>query len=132
MLTLYIDDFETLNLSDWVHLFGETVSLRPLDEQTLVIVRQGQTLAHLSCREQRCQKRAREQLGLTPKQQRVFELLVTGVSNREIAERLKLHEKTIAKHVSTILNKLGYSCRREVMNWYFAQEVNGNGHHPER
>ena len=132
MLTLYIDDFDTVTLSDWVHLFGETASLRPLDEQTVVIVREGQEVAYLSRRGQRCEKRAGEQIGLTRKQQRVFGLLVLGLRNQEIAERLELQEKTIAKHVTAILSKLGYSHRQEVMSWYFAQEVNGNGHHPER
>lgn len=43
---------------------------------------------------------------LTPQQTRVFELLSDGLSNKEIARMLGLHESTVKVHVSAILSKL--------------------------
>lgn len=44
---------------------------------------------------------------LTAQQQRVFTLLAEGLSNKQIARRLELHESTVKVHVSAILAKLG-------------------------
>ena len=44
---------------------------------------------------------------LTSQQRRVFTLLSEGLSNKQIARRLQLHESTIKVHVSAILAKLG-------------------------
>ncbi len=46
---------------------------------------------------------------LTAQQHRVFDLLSEGLSNKEIARVLHLHESTVKVHVSAILAKLG--CR---------------------
>lgn len=46
---------------------------------------------------------------LTPQQQRVFALLSEGLSNKEIARILGLHESTVKVHVSAVLARL--SCR---------------------
>jgi len=44
---------------------------------------------------------------LTAQQRRVFILLSEGLSNKQIARRLELHESTVKVHVSAILAKLG-------------------------
>jgi len=50
---------------------------------------------------------------LTPAEQRVLELLVTGMSDKQIGEQLVRSEGTVKKHVSSILNKFGVSNRTE-------------------
>ena len=50
---------------------------------------------------------------LTPRQKEVLALVVDGLSNAEIAERLVITLATARYHVSTILGKLGASNRAE-------------------
>ena len=52
-------------------------------------------------------------VGLTRRQMQVLELLNTGKSNAEIAERLFLSAKTVDHHVSAILAKLDVASRSE-------------------
>jgi ATP/maltotriose-dependent transcriptional regulator MalT len=49
--------------------------------------------------------------GLTPREVEVLGLVATGASNREIAARLVLSEKTVARHVANIFVKIGVSAR---------------------
>ena len=49
--------------------------------------------------------------GLTPRELEVLRLLAAGRSNRAIAEALVLSEKTVARHVSNIFDKLDVSSR---------------------
>ena len=51
--------------------------------------------------------------GLTPRQLEVLELIATGATNAEIAERLVVSPKTVDHHVSAVLAKLGVASRRE-------------------
>jgi DNA-binding CsgD family transcriptional regulator/tetratricopeptide (TPR) repeat protein len=51
--------------------------------------------------------------GLTRREQEVLELLVQGLRNAQIAERLVLSERTVDHHVAAILRKLGASTRGE-------------------
>ena len=50
---------------------------------------------------------------LSPQERRILELLREGLSNREIAERVFLAEKTVKNYVSNLLAKLGYQRRTE-------------------
>lgn len=52
---------------------------------------------------------------LTEREQTVLELLVAGLRNREIAERLHIALKTVEFHVSQLLEKLGARSRTEAM-----------------
>ena len=45
--------------------------------------------------------------GLTPRQNEIIALLVRGVNQREIAERLGLHHNTVNRHVANICIRLG-------------------------
>ena len=52
--------------------------------------------------------------GLTRREAEVLELLVEGLSDAAIAERLVLSRRTVEHHVAAILGKLGVSSRRDV------------------
>jgi two-component system, NarL family, response regulator DevR len=51
---------------------------------------------------------------LTPHELRILELVAEGRTNREIAARLNLAEKTIRNYVSTILGKVGVRNRTQL------------------
>lgn len=48
---------------------------------------------------------------LTKREREVFELLVTGLSTEEIADNLKISEKTVRNHISNVMQKLGVKGR---------------------
>jgi DNA-binding NarL/FixJ family response regulator len=48
---------------------------------------------------------------LTPREREVLKLMTSGISNREIAEALRLGEGTVRNHVSNIFSKLGVTDR---------------------
>ena len=50
---------------------------------------------------------------LTPQEQRIFELIGEGLSNRQIAAEMYLAEKTVKNYVSNLFAKLGISRRTE-------------------
>ena len=54
---------------------------------------------------------------LTPREREVLRLIARGHSNRGIAERLFIAQKTAAVHVSNILHKTGTSSRTEAAAW---------------
>lgn len=51
---------------------------------------------------------------LSSQEKRVLELIGEGLTNREIAERMFLSEKTVKNYVSSLLTKLGMSRRSQV------------------
>jgi pimeloyl-ACP methyl ester carboxylesterase/DNA-binding CsgD family transcriptional regulator len=54
---------------------------------------------------------------LSKRENEVAQLLAHGLSNREIAERLYLSERTVDNHVSHILAKLGFDSRVQIATW---------------
>jgi len=46
----------------------------------------------------------------------VLALLADSLSNQEIGERLYITERTVKKHVSNILRKLGVGNRRDLLS----------------
>jgi NarL family two-component system response regulator LiaR len=56
-----------------------------------------------------------EAYGLTPREHEVLALMVEGLSNPQIAERLVVSRSTAKAHVSNILSKLGVSNRAEAI-----------------
>jgi NarL family two-component system response regulator LiaR len=56
-----------------------------------------------------------EVYGLTPREREVLALMVEGLNNPEIAERLVVSRSTAKAHVSNILSKLGVSNRAEAI-----------------
>lgn len=63
-------------------------------------------------------------VGLTEREGDVLKLLAEGLTNREIARRLYLSEKTVKHHVTIVLQKLGVRNRVE------AALAASKGHHP--
>jgi DNA-binding NarL/FixJ family response regulator len=47
----------------------------------------------------------------------VAALVAEGLSNRAIAERLVISERTASNHVQRILTKLGFSSRSQIAAW---------------
>ena len=57
----------------------------------------------------------RESLGITPRELEILQLIATGLSNREIAERVNVSENTIKTHASRVFNKLGVTRRTQAV-----------------
>jgi two-component system response regulator DevR len=74
------------------------------------------TRAHVLERLQRSAGRTRPLVeGLSGQEQRVFELLADGLTNRMIGAELGLAEKTVKNYVSNLLSKLGMHRRTEAV-----------------
>lgn len=61
--------------------------------------------------------RAGSAVALSKREREVAQLLARGMSNREIAQRLFLSERTVDNHVHHILDKLGFDSRVQVATW---------------
>lgn len=48
---------------------------------------------------------------LTKRERQVFELLITNLTTREIANKLSISEKTVRNHISNVMQKLGVKGR---------------------
>jgi DNA-binding NarL/FixJ family response regulator len=57
---------------------------------------------------------ARDADPLTPREREIADLVAAALSNRQIAARLVLSERTVESHVSSILAKLGLANRTEI------------------
>ena len=53
-------------------------------------------------------------LPLTPREQQVSELIAVGVSNKEVADKLSIAERTVKAHLTHIFRKLGLSSRLQL------------------
>ncbi|MGW2222221.1 ATP-binding protein [Nonomuraea sp. NPDC001684] len=53
--------------------------------------------------------------GVTKREAEVFWLVGDRLANREIADRLRLSERTVESHVSSLLRKLGHPARRDLV-----------------
>ena len=56
---------------------------------------------------------ALQDLGLTPREAEVAQLVATGGSNRDIAARLGVSDRTVQKHLERSFRKLGVKTRSE-------------------
>lgn len=59
---------------------------------------------------------------LTPSELKVIDLIGEGMSNREIAERLGVAEKTVKNHITSLLAKMGLQRRTQVAAWVAAHK----------
>ena len=60
---------------------------------------------------------------LSPRELEVLRLLATGATNRTIAEKLVLSERTVDRHVSNIFGKLGVSSRAAATAYAFDRQL---------
>jgi DNA-binding CsgD family transcriptional regulator/ribosomal protein S11 len=59
---------------------------------------------------------------LTRREREIASLVALGLTNREIAERLFIAERTAEGHVESIRNKLGFRSRTQIAAWVVQQE----------
>ena len=52
---------------------------------------------------------------LTPREREVFTLLINNHSTKEIAQILKISEKTVRNHISNVIQKLGVDSRTQAV-----------------
>ena len=55
------------------------------------------------------------ELGLTPREMEVLQLVAEGLSTRQMAERLFVSENTVKTHVTRVLDKLGADRRTQAV-----------------
>ena len=55
------------------------------------------------------------ELGITPREREILELIANGLSNREIAERLFVSENTVKTHSSRLFDKLSAKRRTQAV-----------------
>jgi DNA-binding CsgD family transcriptional regulator len=67
--------------------------------------------------------------GLTAREAEVLRLVAAGHSNKEIAQRLALAQKTVARHVSNIFVKTGVSSRAGATAFAFERGIVGSALH---
>jgi DNA-binding NarL/FixJ family response regulator len=60
---------------------------------------------------------------LSEREAQVLRLLATGKTNRDIAEALCISERTVARHVSNIFDKLGVSSRTGATAWAYQHNL---------
>jgi DNA-binding CsgD family transcriptional regulator len=57
---------------------------------------------------------------LTPRQREVAELVADGLTNKQIAERLYITERSAESHVERIRDRLGFRSRSQIAAWFVA------------
>jgi DNA-binding NarL/FixJ family response regulator len=65
--------------------------------------------------------------GLTDREREVLELLAAGATNPEIVDRLFLSRKTVERHVSNVLAKVGVRNRAALAGRFAATNEGGTG-----
>ncbi|MGW5383130.1 protein kinase domain-containing protein [Nocardia sp. NPDC003963] len=65
--------------------------------------------------------------GLTKREHDVAHLVATGLTNKAIAARLMISQRTAQGHVEHILTKLGFTSRAQIAAWVAEQNLPKNG-----
>ena len=61
---------------------------------------------------------------LSTRESEVAALIAEGLTNRQVAERLVISERTAGNHVQHILTKLGFTSRSQIVAWSLNQSLN--------
>lgn len=61
--------------------------------------------------------------GLTPRELEVLTLVAAGRTNREISDELYISEKTVARHLTNIFNKVDVESRTQAAAWAFRNGI---------
>jgi len=56
-----------------------------------------------------------ESLGLTPRELEMLELIASGLSNKEIAQRVNVSENTVKTHANRVFSKIGARRRTQAV-----------------
>jgi DNA-binding NarL/FixJ family response regulator len=67
---------------------------------------------------------------LTERQREIAALIVEGLTNQAIADRLGMARALVSQHVATILWRLGVTNRNEIAVWAIKQECHTYGRGP--
>jgi DNA-binding NarL/FixJ family response regulator len=59
----------------------------------------------------------KESASLSQRELEILELVATGLTNQDIAEKLEIKKRTVDNHISNILNKTGTENRVELVLW---------------
>ena len=62
-------------------------------------------------------------VALTPREREIADLVAQGLTNREVASRLFLSERTAQNHVQHILDKLDLPNRSQIALWARGREL---------
>jgi two-component system response regulator NreC len=54
---------------------------------------------------------------LTPREKQICSFLALGFTNREIAQKLSISERTVETHRANLINKLGLKSRAELVQF---------------
>jgi DNA-binding CsgD family transcriptional regulator len=64
---------------------------------------------------------------LTAREQEVAALVAQGLSNRQIADRLIITERTAENHIRHVLARLGFRSRAQIAAWAVAHDLVATG-----
>jgi DNA-binding NarL/FixJ family response regulator len=65
--------------------------------------------------------------GLTRRESQVAELVSEGLTNKDIAARLTIAQRTAENHVERILGKLGFTSRTQLAVWAYERRAEPAG-----
>lgn len=100
-------------LAEALHRAGDPVTARALAREALPLAR---TLG-MAPWSGRLERLATPDDPLSPRERQVATLVADGLSNREIAARLVISERTAQNHVQHVLTKLGFANRAQIAAW---------------
>jgi DNA-binding CsgD family transcriptional regulator len=91
---------------------AETVMAKEVGEREIAIPAQDRQLGTSG---QSKNWKSRQDLGITPRELEILELIAKGMSNREIAQKLYVSENTVKTHSSRVFDKLGARRRTQAV-----------------
>jgi two-component system nitrate/nitrite response regulator NarL len=131
-LTSRPDDSEALTaLREGAAGYGSRQTDPGLLLAAIAVVRQGgiwvapqvilRLIDEFASRHRPCDNAAQRLLGLTAREGQVAELIASGATNKEIAGRLGIQERTVKAHLSAMFHKLGVSNRHQLASHFWTR-----------